>query len=191
MKYRLKVGFLAVFMLLALALSSPHYFPALICSVTLHELGHIIVARLRGIRLSEMKLGIFGASITPCDQLFSYADEILLCLGGPVMNFLSVAICISTGIGKSTLFIMSSLALGILNMLPIKGFDGGRILYAFLLILISPRTARALSNVISFIFIFTLWCFSVYLLLRRAATLTLFVFSASVFAKMFISDETG
>lgn len=191
MKYKLKIGFLAVLMLLTLALTSPRYFPALVCSVTLHELGHIIVAKLRGIGLSEMKLGIFGASLMPKNQFFSYADEILLCLGGPVMNFLSVAVCIALKLPSSSLFVMSSLALGILNLLPIHGFDGGRILRAFLLMRLSPRAAGILSKIISFIFVFTLWCVSVYLLLRRAATLSLFVFSASIFAKIFISDETS
>ncbi len=185
---KIKIGFFAVLMLLTVALSAPRYFPALVLSVTIHELGHIFVARLRSIGVSEFKLGIFGAAIFPREQLFSYKDEIFLCLGGPAANLLSVAVCLLFKISPSSLFIMSSLALGALNMLPIKGFDGGRILSAFLNMHLSPKAAETVCRLISFIFLFSLWCISVYFLLRRAATLSLFVFSASVFIKIFVSD---
>lgn len=189
MKIKYKVGFFAVLMLVTLIVTSPRYFPALICSVTIHELGHILAAKIKNIRLSELKLGILGASLFPKDQLFSYGDEIFLCLGGPLMNFVSVAVCIVLRVSPSSFFLMSSLALGTLNMLPIHGFDGGRILSAFLHMRLSPQNARRIAKVVSFVFLFSLWCVSVYFLLRRAATLSLFVFSVSVFVKIFISED--
>lgn len=186
-KCKLKIGFFAVIMLLSLAVSAPHYFPALICSVTVHELGHIVMARILKIPMYELKLGIFGASLMPTNTLFSYTDEILLCLFGPLFNLISVpiAICVFK-ISVSSVFVMSSLCLAFLNLLPISGFDGGRMLSALLHRLLSPRTAQIVSKFISFIFIFSLWCFSLYLILRIGASLTLFVFSVSVFAKIFL-----
>ena len=188
MKCKLKVGFFAVLMLVTLAFTSAEYFPALICSVAIHEIGHIIAAKIRRIKLSEMKLSIFGASLYTYNQLFSYYDEIFLCIGGPLANLLSVVVCLSIE-KTNSLFFMSSLALGMLNMFPIHGFDGGRILSAFLSIHLQPKATAMICKTVSFIILFVMWCISVYFLLRSSATLTLFVFSMFMFAKIFIADK--
>jgi membrane-associated protease RseP (regulator of RpoE activity) len=78
--------------------------------------------------------------------------------------------------------------LGILNLLPIREFDGGRILGALLCRVGSQRAAQKTVNALSFFCVFTLWSFSVYLLLRFAASLSLFVFSISLFFKLFIRE---
>jgi hypothetical protein len=44
-------------------------------------------------------------------------------------------------------------------------------------------------SIISFIFIFTLWCISVYLLLKISASLSMFIFSVSIFCKIFLPEE--
>ena len=189
-KQKIKLGFLTVFMSAILYVASPSYFVALLLSVTIHELGHIITAKICRIPMSQFKLGIFGASLTPSELLYSYPKEILLCLGGPVFNFASILIfypIYGTSMTNS-LFLLSSAALGILNMLPIVGFDGGRILSALLNIFLSPYIALKILKLISFTFIFTLWCFSVYLLLRTSSSLTMFVFSISLFCMFFLPD---
>ena len=188
-KYKIKLSFFAILLFLSLAITAPHYFPALLCSVSLHELGHVIAAKIRKIRLLEFKLGILGAAIFPKNQLFSYKDEIILCLGGPVANFITAGFCVGFGMSPASFFIQSSLALGILNMLPVHSFDGGRILSALLHMCVSERTAGLLCKIVSFTVLFSLWCISVYLLLRRSATLSLFIFSASVFVKLFINKS--
>lgn len=188
-KCKFKLGFFAVLMLASLAVSAPHYFPALICSVVIHESGHLVMARLLKIPMYELKLGIFGASLVPSNTLFSYTDEILLCLFGPLFNFLSVPMAFYFfKIPVSSMFTLSSLALGFLNLLPISGFDGGRIISAILHRLLCADLARRIARVISFVFIFSLWCVSVYFIMRVGASLSLFVFSVSVFAKIFIPD---
>jgi len=188
-KLKIKLGFFAILLLGALAISSPHYFPALICSVTVHELGHIFMAKIRKIPLKELKLGICGAYLLPESKLFSYADEIILCLGGPTFNFISVliAVCLFK-FAPSSLFVSSSLALGFINLLPIQGFDGGRIASAFLHRFLSPHIAHGLVKLSSFVFIFSLWTLSLYLLMKVGSSLTLFVFSVSMFVKIFLPD---
>ena len=113
----------------------------------------------------------------------------MLCLGGPLMNFLSVLVVTAFfDAPRFEYFKECSIALGALNLLPISGFDGGRIFSALLSMILPPRAVEALSKVISFILIFTLWCFSVYLLIKISATLSLFMFSLSLFAKIFLPD---
>lgn len=187
-KLKIKFGFFAVLLLLVLAISSPDYFPALLCSAALHELGHIAMARACGIRLICLKLGIFGAALSPESSLYSYKKEIILCLGGPAFNFLTALTARNFFLAapNAEIFIASSLALGTLNLLPITDFDGGRAVNAVLCSVLSVDTAARLMRAVSFIFIFSLWCCSLYLLLRAGASLTLFVFSAALFSKIFI-----
>jgi stage IV sporulation protein FB len=158
----------------------------------IHELGHVAMARLCRIQLRECKIGIFGAGLVPDGSLYSYGQEILLCLAGPLCNLT----CASLGLwllprysAFGTPFVFASLALGLLNLLPIQGFDGGRILHALLSLLLPPHTARGITTVSSFFCVLTLWIASTYLLLRAAASLSLFVFSLSLFCRIFLSEE--
>lgn len=192
-KLKIKIGFFSLLLFLILALTRPDYFSALFIAVSIHELGHLVGARLCRIPLKELKLGIFGAGLTPSNSLISYKKEIILCLFGPLANFFTVFICFVFKIKITSPvfynFLLSSFALGTVNLLPIESFDGGRILSALLFLFISQDRARRIVSVISFIFIFSLWSLSVYLLLRTASSLSLFVFSSYLFAKIFLRDN--
>lgn len=189
MRCKISVGVFAVIMIITLSVASPRYFIPMLLAIALHELGHIVIARLINIRLRELKLGIFGAALSPESYLYSYKKEILLCLGGPLVNFLC-AIIVSSFFYTEPFeyFKMCSLALGVLNLLPVSGFDGGRIFTALLSMIFSPRAVQVISKFISFVLIFTLWSFSVYLLMKISASLSLFMFSLSLFAKIFLPD---
>ena len=189
-KIKVKIGFFSVLMLSVIFVTSSSYLPALILSVAIHECGHVAAARICGIRLSELNLGIFGAALTPSDSIYSYKKEVLLCLGGPAFNFISAFLYHSITKNTDSLFIVSSLSLGILNLLPIKGFDGGRICEAMLCIILGPQKSTGIINLISFFCLFGTWTISVYLLIKASASLSLFVFSASMFVKIFIPDAT-
>ena len=187
---KLKIGFFAIMLLLSLLYTPSVLSLCAILAAVLHELGHIGAAWISGIRLRECQVGIYGAGLVPDGDVYSYGKEIFLCLCGPLVNL----ICASVGVwfvqgafGESFLF--ASLALGLLNLLPVKGFDGGRILAAFLLRFCSARTVECVTAVLSFLCVFLLWCCSVYLLLRFVASLSLFIFSLSLFCRIFLSDQ--
>ena len=190
---KIKVGFFAILLFLSLLLSHSVFFLASLLAALLHELGHLFAAYLRRIRMKELSVGLFGFGLMPKDSLYSYSDEIFLCLSGPLSNFLFgfLALFLSKYISSPFLisFLFSSFAFGILNLLPIKGFDGGRILRALLLLRAPLSVAETLLNIFSFFFIFCLWTLSVYLLLRSASSLSLFVFSLSLFSRVFINEE--
>ena len=189
-KLKFKLGLFAAFTILAVVITAPHYVPALFLSVSIHELGHIFMARLCKIPLRELRLGIFGASLFPDAANFSYFKEIMLCAGGPIFNFLCVAVGIMRGPLESSLFLCSSLALGTLNLLPVYELDGGRMLSAILHTFFPIRVCDHIIKLTSFSVIFSLWVLSVYLILRAGTSLTLFVFSASSFAKIFLSSNS-
>ena len=188
---RVRLSLSGIFMLAALVFTHSFISIAALIAAALHELGHIITARLCNISLKEMKLGIFGAALTPTDSFISYKKEILLAASGPLANIFCVLISLLLLNQKNDffeLFVSASIFLGILNTLPILGFDGGRILYCIIAYKTSPNTADSILKASSFILVFTLWALSVYLLLRLSSTLSLFIFSLSLFAKLFISE---
>jgi Zn-dependent protease len=189
---KIKISFSGAIMALALFLTHSYISLAALLAAFLHELGHIIAAKICKIDLGELKLGIFGASLTSKVMLCSYKKEIFLCLAGPLVNLTSVLILFpfcKFENSFNTLFISTSLFLGLLNLLPIYEFDGGRILYCLLSPYLSLTAVTTVIKTISFILIFILWSLSVYLLLRLSSSVSLFVFSLSLFSKIFLSQK--
>ena len=193
-KLKIKIGFFSILLSLTIIISDPYYFLALLFAVSLHEIGHVVGARLAKISLRELKLGIFGAGLHTESSLISYKKEIILSLFGPLANFISIALF--TLIAPTALrgnvfcdnFLLSSLSLGVLNLLPIESFDGGRILSAVLSFFTSPTAAAKAISVVTLIIIFSLWTLSVNILIRASSSISLFVFSAYLFSKLFIKD---
>ncbi len=190
---KIKIGFFAILLCLSLLISHSLFSIAAFFAALTHELGHILMAHIYGIRLKECSVGLYGAGIVPDDTVFSYKKEILLCLGGPMVNFilggLGIWFKLYTYAEFFYFFIFSSFSFGVLNSLPIQGFDGGRILYALLSLFCSQRIAERILTALSFCLIFLLWCFSVYLLLRASESLSLFIFSLSLFSRIFIREK--
>ena len=189
---KIKVSFFFLLMLASLLLSHAYLSLAAFISAAIHELGHILAARKCSISLGEMRLGIFGAQITPKTSLCSYKNEILLAIAGPLANLLTATLLLllcNESEGFWGMLFQTSLFLGILNLLPIDDFDGGRILRCSLLLFFSPQRVSSILQVISFILVLSLWIFSVYLLLRASASLSLFTFSLSLFCKTFLKQK--
>ena len=158
----------------------------------LHESGHMLAAVLLGIPLRSLDIGTFGASLKVRGSLISYPKEFLLCAAGPAMNFLSAfaAIIFSEHRGYYSecgeWFISVSLMLGLLNLMPAEGFDGGRMLSVVLSSLFGPRVSDKVLSFTTFSSILLLWMLSVYLLVRYGTSLSLFVFTLSLFYRLFV-----
>lgn len=188
---KIKIGIAAAILLLSLIISPSLFSVAAMISAFFHELGHIFAARLLGVELKELKLGIFGAMITPNGKITSYGKEALLCIAGPAVNILTFLFLTFFPHKDNSFFqaiALSSLSLGALNLLPIKSFDGGRILEAALLRFLPIPAVSKIVDLLSFFLIFALWSLSVYLLLRLSLSLSLFIFSCSLFIKIFSSE---
>ena len=166
-------------------------FPSLAGAV-LHESGHMIAAVLLGIPLRSLDIGTFGASLKVRGSLISYPKEFLLCAAGPAMNLLSAVTAVAFSEHRGYYsecgegFIAVSLMLGVLNLIPAEGFDGGRMLSVVTSSLFGPRAAARLLTVTTFSSIVLLWMVSVYLLIRYGTSLSLFVFTVSLFYRLFV-----
>ena len=185
---KIKIGFFSACTLLVWFLTNPLYGTAALAAATFHELGHLWTARVLGISFQEMAITPFGAALTPASGLGGYTDELLVAAAGPFVNLFSAFVTLPLARGSFSIFrffVLASLFLGLLNLLPVSGFDGGRILACLL-----PRASARILVLTSFLTLFFLWIFSVYLLLRVGNSLSLFVFSCSLFCKLFVRTPT-
>ena len=183
---------LPIFLLSLATTQNATFVLAPVLAAFIHECGHLIATRALRITIKSMRLSIFGASIETDMLCCSYRKEILFALCGPLANLISAAavyFCFGTSCYGSRLFIASSLFFAVLNLLPAGSFDGGRIFSSTLHLFLPIRTVTRITEAISFLIFFSLWCASVYLIMRSGAYLSLFIFSMSLFARLFLSDE--
>lgn len=174
----------------------PLFASAALAAAALHEVGHILAAEALGIRLRRFSFSMLGARLLTASGTLPYMKEALLAAAGPAANLLGAAyafplsrVCGGRGREFCVYFLISCIFLALLNLLPIKSFDGGRILYCLLAALSDVFADGRLAEVFSFLSLFCLWSIAVYFLLRTGSSLSLFVFSSSLFLRMTSDDE--
>ena len=188
MKIRITPG--AALLLAVLALDRGAIFAASVLAAALHECGHFIAARLLHIRLRLLELDLMGARLYPSRSIPSYRDELLLAAAGPIV---SLALALPFLYTSAPFFIAlrnATLSFALFNLLPIEGFDGGRILHALLACRFGESGARHALFVTSYLCLLLLFALSACLLLRYGEDATLAVLSASLFARLFLSLDT-
>ena len=105
----------------------------------LHEGGHIVAMRLTAEGLpKEIRLTPFGVRIENSPLAETGRGRLGVLAAGSGMNFL----CVAVTFGILPSFAAVSLVLGILNLLPVEGMDGGGIL---LLLLEREKEKKRLS----------------------------------------------
>jgi len=155
-------------------------FSALAVAVAVHELGHVITARLLNVNLTKLRWGIFGFRLNYEKYNLSLFLECAVCAGGSVFGLLCAeAVRLSPLVKNDTCayFIIVSVSLSLFNLLPIHGLDGGaiteRILESFLL----PDSSYKASKAISIVFSVLFWCIAVRIQLRHEPALPILVLS--------------
>lgn len=105
--------------------------------VLTHEFGHFYVAKKRGYKLDNFYLAPYGACLNYKEKTFESRDEMLIAFAGPAVNFLlSIMIITLWWVFPATYnftydFVLNSLMLGLVNLLPCYPLDGGRIVVGF------------------------------------------------------------
>ena len=208
--------FLGILMMLCALLVSEKIFVLIVytCAAVIHEFGHIAAARALGIKIKDISFDYSGLRISIDERLTSYSAEFLLAAAGPASNLLSasaVALCIKIS-GREVLsvfeaahdfidvgspsvegvcafFIIASCVQAIINLLPVKTFDGGRILNCMLARVFDERISNTVLSITSGVFVFILWAVSLYLMLKMSSGLGIYIFSASIFSMTLINDK--
>ena len=168
-------------------------FAPVAAAILLHEVGHMMAARLCGVRMSALHIDLFGARLHLAGTV-SYRHEAAIAAAGPICNLLSAAVlsaltrmdvsaCLE-GDGMAGTFVLASLGLAAVNLLPVRSLDGGRVLYCILAPLLGERVADAVLVLGTALCLGALWVFSVYALLRVGEMLSLFAFSICLLCRM-------
>lgn len=140
-RVRISPGFLLMISLF-LFLDESGVALCILAACALHEGGHLIVLRAVGGRVKEFDLTLNGARIqTERGRGLSYEGELLAVLAGPGVNLILAVACAGLG-EKCYLFSGVNLALGIFNLLPLPGLDGGRTLRLLALLLKEEEKKR-------------------------------------------------
>jgi Zn-dependent protease len=164
---------------------------ATLIAVLVHEGGHILAARCLRVRLRLLELDTPGARLVPAGALPSYRAEALLAAAGPAASLLLALFCLPHGGAFCRAVLWATLSLALFNLLPVRGFDGERVLCCALSVCFAPATVRAVCSTLAYLTLLLLFALSACLLLRFGEQLSLAVLSASLFAKLFLQEGGG
>lgn len=105
-------------------------------SVLLHELGHSVVARMLGVRVSAIELGFFGGAAKMVELPRSANHEIAIAAAGPAVSLALAGVGFGLGGAFSAPLLTQigwvNVMIAAFNLLPALPMDGGRILRALL-----------------------------------------------------------
>ena len=155
----------------------------LICTaaaLVLHEAAHLCAMAALGVGAEGIRLTPAGIEIRRAGRLTSYAADACVSLPGPAVSLAAGAAALAFGWGPP-FFAAASLALGAVNLLPVRGLDGGEALSAALSALLSPEKARAIVRPLSAAVSLAVWVAAVYVLLATSGNFSLFILSAALF----------
>ena len=191
---KIKISPFSIIWIIFLMLSNTPFIVPLIFAVLLHEIGHMLCAKLLKIKIKSFELSLFGGRIKTQKEP-SYVDELIFALGGPLAGFVGFAFTYKIALNNLTIpfcqsflfpFSIISLCLSVFNLIPLTSLDGGRILKCSLCLLFSLDTADRILRITSFLTLLSLWLLSVYMMLKIANGVPMFIFCLIFFAKCFI-----
>lgn len=116
-----------------------------------HELGHIGAAMLLGVGDISLPRAVLSGLRIRTGRLLSYREEAIIALGGPLVNILAFFLLLPL---TRVNYYLSTLALlnlftAISNLLPIRSFDGQRILTGLLSGRLSPEALERVTGVVT------------------------------------------
>ncbi len=161
------------------------YMFSVLSSVLLHELGHLAAATLFHKKIKELRIMPSGISIL-LPNASSYREEILVAAAGPLMNLLYLAVSFRFPSKLAETAGTVSLLLGGLNLLPLEGFDGGRILSALIAYALGEEAADRFLQITTALCLSVLWIFSLYIFFYSGINMTLLLFCAYLFSFLFL-----
>lgn len=100
-------------------------------SIFIHEISHIVIAKVYKINIKNLRVSIFGFSAQiENNKKTKTKQKILMYLAGPIANFILAIIFYFLKIEyiEKLKLVYTNLCLGIFNLLPIIPLDGGNVL---------------------------------------------------------------
>lgn len=185
MKIRITPGAL-LFWAVQLAEGDVQAFAGLLAAL-IHECGHLAAAHLTQTPLRLLEIDVMGAKIYPAVQIRSYRAEGLLAAAGPCASLLLLFPLAFFASPFADALRVATLSFAVFNLLPINGFDGGRVLHSLLAGAFSEKVAERVLFFTTYLSLLLLFSLSSCLLLRYGENASLAVLSAYLFAHLFLS----
>lgn len=151
-------------------------------AVTVHELAHLIAMLFLGVKISSVKLSALGVSIN-CSQLIAWGKEIAVLAAGPCANLI---LCAMFYASRNVEISVANLVIGVFNLLPIAGLDGGRITELLLMRFVSQSTASRVGLIISLAAGFSLMTAGFYVVMGEHKNFSLILAAAMLVSATFI-----
>ena len=135
-------------MVLALLWGAGPVMPHVLLGALCHELGHLAVLGLFRVPVESILVMPLGAVIrAPEQERLSYGRELLAVLAGAAVNF-ALALVFAR-LSRDYLFAGANFLLGVYNLLPVNGLDGGRALYLLVAWRTEPFTAQRVAGLVN------------------------------------------
>ena len=185
---KIRVAPAALLLLFLAARHDPLRLFALLVAVAVHEAGHLSAARALSLPIRKLELDVFGARLFTA-PLPSYRAEFFLAGAGPLFSLLLGVIFLPVKLPFFATVSTLSFSFALLNLLPVAGFDGGRMFASLLAARRGPffaDRALALASYLSLLFLFSL---SACLLLRFGRDPALAALCAVLFARQFLKPD--
>ncbi len=162
-----RFGFFAAIAVLLCLDGGAHVLPAMLaCAV--HEGGHLLAARLCGMRIEAVCFGALGIHMTGDARSLSHLRYAAVSLAGPLTNLLFFLLLMPLSKAFSTV----QLLLFLFHVLPAVPLDGGMALHALLCSVTQPRRAAWISTAISSVLAFLIGTLGFFVLLRTRYNFT-------------------
>lgn len=128
----------------------------LVCTLTAvaHELGHSLVAEIKGYKLNKITLMPFGAIVQGNFDKPFIKDDLIISLAGPITNLLIAVLFVASwwvypiSYPYTQVVVQANLSMALVNLLPALPLDGGRILFSILRLKFTKKTANVICKIL-------------------------------------------
>ncbi len=157
----------------------------------IHELGHLIVFFLIGYAPEKVSFELCGIKMEQgaCD--ISIKKEILVLLGGSIANFI-MFLCLSFSlreINYISVFAAGHLILGVINLLPLSAFDGGKILGLIFEATLPLAKAQRIVNIVRTLTLCTLFFGGIIVLIKSKGNFSLVILAVYALISELTADK--
>ena len=192
-KVYISIFALALICILSFSYDAVYLYIAIL-SAFLHELGHLIFMKHYGVEISKISIYPFGVNICTNPKALGYSQEAIISLSGTVTSLILFLVSsLLLRIHTSPLlfaFSVSNFIFFTVNILPVKGLDGGNALLSLLLCKYDFTKAYGIYSVISTIAFAFLCLIAFYLIYVTRYNLSLLFICTYLFISEYIRQKS-